>query len=435
MQSLTAHALGCAAALVVTFSAASAAAGPEPRLDKTHPVAWWFAYKFNAATAPNALSDPARDCTFGGGQPYQYKSEFSQTYAVASAADPTLKAGPGLIGVGEGNPVGATFAQIYNGAVSYVVWNDQFKDHPMFPGCSAFCGAPWAHAKGVIAWDDNGEGVVLQVTTPSWPGSGSKAFPRQGDLNTLGCVTNNNLLYAQHFFAVKLSRADTAAVLRAARNAGLPTIPNEKSIVFVRPGSPSEINALVAELGDKTPSNPKVVDEALSTRVRVISKPAALAVPPWQLVSAELDGEPLRVASWWVGDEGFPSTNAGKPGCWDTSLGTPGRVEIAMTGRWNGKTIALNGGNNPLGNHAKVGVSLPGGKDYAIFGDMNQTGGLKTACTVSQNPRGGLFFVVQDSALAASVRDLLAGQTAANGDRTVGEGAAKWTPRARHRHR
>ena len=42
----------------------------------------------------------------------------------------------------------------------------------------------------MLAWDDSGKGFVMQVSTPSWPGSGSEKRPRKNDGNTLGCVKN-----------------------------------------------------------------------------------------------------------------------------------------------------------------------------------------------------------------------------------------------------
>ena len=62
-------------------------------------------------------------------------------------------------------------------------------------------------------------------------------------------------------------------------------------------------------------------------------------------------------------------------GCWDSSLGKPGAVDIATSGTWDGKTIGLEGLAAASGNHAKVGVST-GSHAYAIFGDMNQQGSL-----------------------------------------------------------
>jgi hypothetical protein len=171
------------------------------------------------------------------------------------------------------------------------------------------------------------------------------------------------------------------------------------------------------------------------------------------MVSALLEGEPLRVASWWTSPE-IPTTSAATPvACWDPALGQPGAVEIATTGAWQGKTLGFEGFAEPQGNHAKIGVSmwwppridigmrqqgmLPAQQcgaaesspewahfrricsmgicrlPYVIFGDMNQQGTLSGSnCASSQNGRGGLFFAVQDIQLFRSVRDLLQGQTA-----------------------
>ena len=59
----------------------------------------------------------------------------------------------------------------------------------------------------MLAWNEDGEGLVMQVTTPSWPAAGSYKVSAQGDGNTLGCVsTQNNINNAQHFFALKLDK-------------------------------------------------------------------------------------------------------------------------------------------------------------------------------------------------------------------------------------
>ncbi len=144
----------------------------------------------------------------------------------------------------------------------------------------------------------------------------------------------------------------------------------------------------------------------------MISKPSGLHVPPWQMVSALLDAEPLRAATWWHSPE-IPTTGANTAiGCWDTSLGKPGAVEIATSGTWDGKSIGLQGIAAASGNHAKVGVST-GSHTYAIFGDMNQQGSLdKPDCNSSQNGRGGLFYVADNKQLFESVSDLLKGDTA-----------------------
>jgi hypothetical protein len=130
------------------------------------------------------------------------------------------------------------------------------------------------------------------------------------------------------------------------------------------------------------------------------------------MVSALLGGEPLRAATWYATPEIPTTTAATKPKCWDESLGTPGAVENATSGTWKGTTIGLQGIPEPDGNHAKIGVST-GTHTYAIFGDMNQQGSLSGPnCKSSQNGRGGLFYVVDQSQIFESVRDLIKGDSA-----------------------
>jgi hypothetical protein len=410
--------------MLAAWPPAAMAAPASPLLSAGQPVTWWFAYKFNAKTAQTAANDAARLCPFGG-EKKDYGLPYGQTYAIASSADSTLKPGVGLIGTSDRDPLGATFGEIYSGPYSYVVWNDQFKGDPTLP-CGEDCGQPWAHAKGLVAWRDDGSGILLQVTTPGWPGAAGKDNPRTVDGNTLGCTLGDNIEFGQHFFALKLTPADVAIVLKAAANAGVATKPGVGQVVHLRPQGPADLATLVAALGDPTPAAAAVRLDDLSSHVKVISKPSVLHVPPWQLVSATLGSEPLLVASWVVGKDGFPSTRSGKtPGCWSPGLAKPGEVQVAVKGTWKGAPIGLLGGNPQLpdSNHAKVAVSLAGGHGYAIFGDMNQTGGLASECTRSQNPRGGLFFVVADSGLWSSLKALLTGTIAAYDTKTVREGA------------
>src|SRR5438067_11076911 len=107
--------------------------------------------------------------------------------------------------------------------------------------------APAGHSKGMLAWNSSGEGVAMQVSTPSWPASGSSLHPRKTDGNTLGCVEDDNVLMSQHFFAVKLSKEDVMAVLRALANASIVTDP--RNVQIVNGGGPPEIQALVAGRG------------------------------------------------------------------------------------------------------------------------------------------------------------------------------------------
>jgi hypothetical protein len=368
---------------------------PTPLLDAIHPVDWVFAYKFNASSFPT--KGELKKCLFGG---KPRTDAVSLKYAVASSSFGALLNGPGLIGTGLDDPVGATFNEIYNGNLFFVVWNDQFNGHPRVTGCGDDCDAPWGHLKGILAWDSAGNGIMLQVSTPAWPGSGTAQVRRTGDGNTLGCTIKNNVKFAQHFFALKLTPADTAVVLDALVNASAPADIHNPQIARI--GGPPEIVARASLLGQKSQSD-KVTDTVLSTGVRLISKPSKLQVPPWQLVSAELGSVPLRTATW-AGSPFIRTTKDNSPiGCWRPELGTPKRVEVALTGRWAGKLIGVSASNS----HAKLGISLDATKPYTILGDLNQQGALSGKCVSAQNGRGGLFFVLQDVQLYASMRQLL----------------------------
>lgn len=391
----------------------STAAAPTP-IEQATAADWIFVFKLNARTFPSSATTTPRPCPFGGtAQPYK---SFSQQYAYATSASPTLKAGSGLVGTSLDDPLGATFAKIWNGNYNYVVWNDQFYQHPLLPCATGKkknrddCGAPWGHSKGILAWNAAGEGIVLQVTTPSWPAAGGKANPRPGDGNTLGCIVHsNNLIFSQHFFTLRLSASDVGHVLDALANASVVTDPAQP--VLVRNGGPPDIQAKVRLLGRKSPST-AVVDVVLSTGVRLVSKPSKLTVPTWQLISAVLGGVPLRAATWWATPPKplIPSTTASTPiPCWNPALAKPGAVQIATSGLWADKAIDLKGQS---GNHAKIGVSLDPSHPYTIFADLNQQGRLSGDCSSSQNGRGGLFFVVENRELHASVTDLLKGDSA-----------------------
>jgi hypothetical protein len=254
----------------------------------------------------------------------------------------------------------------------------------------------------------------MQVTTPSWPAAGSAAFPRKTDGNTLGCVTDNDVLVSQHFFALQLDKDDVLKVLAAIANASVVTDPADKQIV--NNGGPADIQALVANLGKKSPST-TYTKATLSSGVVLISKPSKMHVPPWQMVSSLLDGVSLRTATWWANPKIYSTTSSTKVACWDESLSTkPGAVEIATSGQWDGTVFGLTGGSGPNFNHAKIGVSTSNDTSYVIFGDMNQQGNAvissKKNCGSSQNGRGGLFYVLNDSTLSQSVTSLIKGESA-----------------------
>lgn len=384
-----------------TLAQTTASGAPVPMLTKGHPVDWWFVFKLNAKAFPEC-GGGTRSCPFGGTvQPYK---SFSQQYVYASSESPTLQDGEkSCLGTTTSDPIGASFDEVYNGSFHYVVWNDQMYGDPM-----ATQDAPWGHSKGIVAWNDSGAGFVMQVSTPSWPASGNVNFPRKTDGNTLGCVKDDDVQVSQHFFALRLTKNDLVLVLQGLANASIVTDPTNKQIV--NNGGPDDVQALVSGLGKKSSSD-KVVQGTLSLGVKFLSKPSNLNVPPWQMVSAELGGVALRTATWWASPE-IPSTDATSTiTCWDESLGTPGPVEIATSGTWEGKVFSLKGGLGTDFNHAKIGVSTTGPASYAIFGDENQQGTLvkddKSDCSSSQNGRGGTFYAMQNAPLTASITNLI----------------------------
>jgi len=386
-------------------------ATPMPMSKKGHAVNWWFAFKFNTATFSGCEGDQA--CPFGG-DVQNYHSGEGLEFATAASDAPTLAASAECIGQnGDDDPVGATFGQVYKGKYFYVLWNDQFYNDPAVEAChgQTSCSAPWGHSKGMVAWNDDGDGFVLQVSTPSWPAAGSKTHPRASDGNTLGCVTDNDVLVSQHFFSVKLAHADLLKVLGALANASVLTDPANPQIV--NNGGPDDVQTAVSRLGQISKSSAFTKDQ-LSSGVTLISKPSALHVAPWQMVSSVLGSQPLRVATWWQGANKMPSTTSKtKVTCWDESLDKPGAVDIATTGTWDGKSIGLKGAASKDYNHAKIGVVTASGSSSVIFGDMNQDGDLTgSTCADSQNARGGLFFVVDDTDLHKSVSALLKGESA-----------------------
>jgi hypothetical protein len=249
----------------------------------------------------------------------------------------------------------------------------------------------------------------MQVSTPSWPASGSHASPRT-DGNTLGCVKDNDVKVSQHFFALKLDKDDVVKVLQGLQDASVVTDPDDPQIV--KNGGPAEIEALVRDLGKKSNST-KSMAVKLSSGVEMIAKPSGLHVPPWQFVSATLNGVPLRTATWWAAPKISSTNESTKIACWKSDLGSPGPVEIATTGQWGGTTIGLMGGPQLDSNHAKLGVSTDPSKPYVIFGDLNQQGALSGGnCASSQDGRGGTFYVISNKSLFEGVTNLIKGETA-----------------------
>lgn len=399
---------------------------PTPMAGPDKPVDWMLAYKFNAGSFPGYLDDegkhePEKKDLPGrfGGRTKEYHSGMSQSYVYASSDNPSFQRGDGAIGDSYVDPLSATFAQVYEkDGYNYILWNDQFYDNPIETK-----GGPYGHSKGMAAWNQDGEGFVLQVSTPSWPASGNHNISRNSpdtkepDSNTLGCVNDDDIEVAQHFFALKLTKDDLLTVLEGLYNSSVVTDTYQKALCNVET-SPDDIKDAVYKLGKKSKST-EVFMAKLSSGITFISKPSYLAVPPWQMISAKLDGLDLRVVSWWANPPIY-STKAGEiPGCWGPDLGTPGDVDIALTGEWDGTSFSVIGADGKNSNHAKLGISKDSSRPISIFGDENQQGALAPGyayegqkCDSSQNGRGGTFYVLENEDMWKAMTALFKGSTA-----------------------
>ncbi len=388
-----------------------------PLLKPGKAVDWWFIFKLNPAEEEGVTKPKGMKGIFDvpGWKRPSYKAkglDFSQRFLVASSNSPAIKHGKGILGTSVNDPLGATFDQVYNGSGYYVIWNDQFYKDPR-----SNAGGPYGHSKGMVAWDDDGNGFVMQVSTPSWPASGNKAFPRKTDGNTLGFIKDDDVEVSQHFFALKINKADLLNILDAMCNARIVTARTKKQVF--NNGGPADVQAKVEKLGKK-PKTQSCMKIKLSSGVQLISKPSRMAAPPWQVVSASLGGIDLRVVSWWKYPAIFSTKRGENIPCWDKDLPKKiGAVEIARSGKWKDETLGFDGGSGDRFNHAKFGVSTSGKKGYSIFGDMNQQGALcpnyakvGQKCSSSQNGRGGLFYVLDDKQLFKSLTELVAGNSA-----------------------
>jgi hypothetical protein len=264
--------------VAVALASTAGADEPTPVVSAGQPVQWWFVFKLNAGKFPGCAAHAVRACPFGGAvQPY---TNFSQQYAFASNAHPELQQGEGCSGDTTTDPVGATFDEIYHGNFHYVVWNDQFYQDPDLQNCSGdSCPSPWGHSKGMLVWNDAGDGLVLQVTTPSWPGAGSSAHPRTNGDNSLGCIVNNNVKFSQHFFALSLTHEDLLKVLQALGNASIVTDPGNPQIVSS--GGPADVQALVAKLGQRRSKSSRRMFGSSQSRPHCMFRPGNCCHLSW----------------------------------------------------------------------------------------------------------------------------------------------------------
>ena len=381
-----------------------------------------------------------------------YKNQWSLQYLIATDKEPKLKKGVGCLGMTNEDPLGSTFNQIYNNNCNYLIYNDQFYSDPISgPDIVAF-GTGYAHAKGMLAWDNNGDGIWLQVTTPNWPKCGSKKFATSWDGNTLGCGLDNNIEASQHFFCICINKIDVINILNGYIQTFIITDNSKPQLVYLLKNCPREIKKLVDQLqipefiktwDSSCPKNypkgsrkpPQINKKYLNMNlqgvgnifkdIKVVFKPSKLRVPPWQYMSTMLNSVDIYSATWWQ-PPAIPSTPRNiKPDCpdWQSFFGDklPGEVSIVKTGKWENIKFSLTASEISNKNHAKFGV----GKidDICIFSDINQQGAVRcgsgiytckntappespTCCATGQNYRGGAWIILPNKILANSLREL-----------------------------
>jgi len=143
----------------------------------------------------------------------------------------------------------------------------------------------------VLAWNDDGDGVVLQVTTLGVAGL------RQQEVHA------QERQYARLHQAAEQCSERAALLLREAQQDDvvhmLDALENSSVVTDVMPGGarhnggPQEIKDRVKVLGQKSDST-EVKQFKLSTGILLVSKPSALHVPPWQMLSSVLDSVDLK---------------------------------------------------------------------------------------------------------------------------------------------
>lgn len=113
-----------------------------------------------------AVVEATLGCIDGSGHSedfwYAFKYSAGWDYSYMTKGTKLAKASSGLDG--DTSPVSRTLEQLYKGAkgLSYAFWNDEHPDGKKVDG-------PWAHAKGVLAFDGK-SGFWLTHSLPQFPG-------------------------------------------------------------------------------------------------------------------------------------------------------------------------------------------------------------------------------------------------------------------------
>ena len=430
----------------VAFRSLPALGNVQPLDPNGNPVDWWLALKLPTSAFPQG------GCCENAACPSSSKTSAGLCYLYADANNPQFTFRTCLGQPGQSDPLSNTLNQVWllNG-IQFQLWNDQWGDGQMHDpnNKSQGCNAPGAHSKGALAYDTDGNGWYLNLSTPYFPDM--SALPPD---NSLGCQIDNNLLLAQHFFCFSLDQQNFEALAAAM------TVPNFCALcvpsdscqsVDVATTLGQDISlAFAHDSGDGSTDN---VTVTLQTRggmpITAVLKGDTSNTSPWSLVATAL-GTDLTVVNYWLSEPTLPTLCAGD--VWDGSCIGSGNTINGSSLYFNDYNVenvlqltaspsnvtGLPGGNEiswsatESENHMKWGISTPRTTSITnpylcVFGSMNQEGSAGrnacgSSCSSGENGRGGDFFAFSNQALWTSLRNLISKVSSCADDSRVADG-------------
>ena len=200
--------------------------------------------------------------------------------------------------------------------------------------------------------------------------------------------------FSQHFFALKLNKADVVTVLAGAAERERRHRSGKPQIVQRRPGGRSQWSRSRRAISkERRRSHQERASRGRDPDLEAV-RPGMSRPGRWFRRCWAMPGE--RSATWWMKPWIYHQMARRGSMLGRATLGPkPGPVAIAGTGAG----MSRDQPHRPL-NHAKFGTTTSADKRFSILGDLNQQGAIAPpGCDKSQNGRGGLFFVVRGQAV------------------------------------
>lgn len=290
------------------------------------PVDWWFVLKLpqQVVNEKGGATTVHCNCSSTCGKKNNVRGS-GLCYLYADSTTPELKYYHELsydcLGQGKNDPLSRTLQQFetFQNASHWGYFNDQFyglaHEQNKSRQCSEYSSFN-AHSKGAFQYDSNDGGFYLQSSIPNYPDpSAAPAFI------PLGCQADDNVLYAQHVFAVSINATEMEKLGQVLRSAEIcsfnfySTIDRvfAESLISQSLQYPDDMTrnssiyqAFVAAPTVSTTAQTQIFTAFNQFPIEIISKSKHTHVPPWALVAATFQID-LSVASWWDGAYGIPS--------------------------------------------------------------------------------------------------------------------------------